>query len=71
LVLRDLRMSKNCWACSVVRAYTDGWRAVLLVGKRELAHFEAGEEAICMATMALTILMNCWALLNVRIFSDD
>ena len=35
-------------------------------------HFEAGEEeAICMATMALTMSINSWALLNVTTCSDD
>jgi hypothetical protein len=34
-------------------------------------HFEAGEEAICMATTALTMSINSWAFLNVTTRSDD
>jgi hypothetical protein len=34
-------------------------------------HFVTGVEAISMATMALTISISCWALLNVTICSDD
>ena len=33
--------------------------------------FETGVEAISMATMALTISISCWELLNVTICSDD
>lgn len=58
MVLRDLRMSKNCWTCSVVRSCASGW-------------FVGGVEAISMATNALTMSMNCWALLNVTMGSDD
>jgi hypothetical protein len=34
-------------------------------------HFGVGLEAISMATMALTISINSWALLNVTTCSDD
>jgi hypothetical protein len=65
VVLSDWRMSKNCWTCSVVTTCDDVW----FVG--EQVHFEAGEEAICMATTALTISINSWALLNVTTRSED
>jgi hypothetical protein len=57
LVLSDWSMSKNCWTCSVVTIGDDVWFA--------------GDEAICMATTALTISINSWALLNVITRSDD
>ena len=53
---KDLRISRNCWTCSVVTACNDGW----FVG-----------EVISMTTIALTMSMNCWTLFNVIICSDD
>jgi len=58
LVPRDLRKSKNCWTCSVVTICWSGW-------------FVGEVEAISMVTTALTMSMNCWALLNVTMGSDD
>jgi hypothetical protein len=54
LAMRDLRISKNCWTCSVVTICDDVW----FVGD------------VCMATTALTMSINSWALLNVTTCSD-
>ena len=40
-------------------------------GASEQVHFGEGVEAVCMATMAFTISINSWALLNVTTCSDD
>ena len=58
LVPRDLRMSKNGWTYSIVTSCGSGW----IIG---------GVEAMSMATTALTMSMNCWALLSVTMGSDD
>ena len=63
--------SKSCSRCPTVRGCADVWRVGFSGGAREQAHFEAGREATCMATTALTISMNCCALFNVTICSDD
>lgn len=56
LVPRGFRMSNTCWRCPGARTCASGW-------------FVGRVEAISMATTALTMSMNCWALFNVTMGS--
>jgi hypothetical protein len=54
-----------------ISGYVDAWGYAFPEGALEQVYFREGVKAICMATMALTILINSWALLNIIICSDD
>jgi hypothetical protein len=54
-----------------VSGYVDAWGCAFPEGASEQVHFREGVEVICIATMALTISINSWALLNVTTCSDD